>query len=97
VKIRKSFSGIFLFSLMGMTALSLLVVGYLWISKEFQSTSQQSDDMKEQYLEMTKTHIKTEVDKVINYIAFRQSQTRQLLETMIRSRTYEAVAIGNHL
>lgn len=82
---------------MGMTALSLLVVGYLWISKEFQSTSQQSDDMKEQYLEMTKTHIKTEVDKVINYIAFRQSQTRQLLETMIRSRTYEAVAIGNHL
>lgn len=87
----------FLVSVFVTTTLLFLLVGYLWIVREYEHFYQESQQSKTKYLENRKRLFKSEVDKVIDYINYTKSKTRFFLKQNLKKRVYEAHAIATNI
>lgn len=97
MKIRNSLADTFLYMLIGVTVTTILIVGYIWISQEYSRFNQSAKFLKERMLDNRKKIITTEVQEVIDFIAYKRTQTEDRLKRSIKERTYEAIAIAESL
>ena len=84
-------SGTLLFVVLSL--LTIFIVsgfGYFLLSRDYQSFLSESEEIREHYLSAQKSLLKGEVNKAIEYIAYKWSQTEKRLKSMIRDRTYQA-------
>jgi len=57
--------------------ISVGLVGYFWITNEYERFKKEKITLKEEYLAAQKSLIKNETEKVIDYIAFKKSQVAE--------------------
>ncbi|UCH93736.1 MAG: cache domain-containing protein [Candidatus Aminicenantes bacterium] len=93
-KSNKSVIRIFLFCLVLVSFLITAIMGYLWISNEFQQFEQESQRMRREYVESQKLLIKNEVLRVMDYITYVRSNTDLRLKESLKERVYEAYTIA---
>jgi two-component system cell cycle sensor histidine kinase/response regulator CckA len=96
-KSNKSIIRIFLLSLLFISFMSTAVIGYLWVSNEFQRFEEDSETMRREYIDSQKALIKDEIEKVIDYIQYSRSKTDELLRQLLKERVYEAHSIATNL
>ncbi len=87
----------FLFSMVILTFISVGLVGYFWITNEYERFKNEQITLKEQYFAAQKNLIKNETDQVLDYIEFKISQAETRLKQIIRNRTNEAYDIAINL
>ena len=61
----------FLYSVITITAISIVFIGYLWITSEFTKFNQESDSLRKYFLDSQKSLLKNEVKRVINFIEYK--------------------------
>jgi hypothetical protein len=77
MKTKYSITRTFLYSMMIMAFISVGLVGYFWITNEYERFKKEKITLKEEYLAAQKSLIKNETEKVIDYIAFKKSQVAE--------------------
>jgi PAS domain S-box-containing protein len=77
--------------------LSILVVGAVWLLSRYLAFRRESAELTDMLTASRKERLKNEVDRVVDFIAYQQAQTRQRLEAEIRQRVVEAHAIASNL
>ncbi|MFC1811331.1 cache domain-containing protein [Thermodesulfobacteriota bacterium] len=92
-----SISTAYLYSMLLITVLSILIVGYLWISYVSNRFAAESDALKTEYIEFHESMVKNEVEKVIDFISYKHSQVEARLKQDIKNRTYEAYEIAMNI
>lgn len=97
MKIHHRLTDILKYTLVGVTAAVILILGFMWISQEYRWFRHETQAIRQQMLQTEKESILTAVNEIIDYINFKRSQTEERLKYTIKSRTYEAVAIANNL
>jgi two-component system, cell cycle sensor histidine kinase and response regulator CckA len=97
LRVRNSLSETILFVLIGVTVMSILVIGYIWIADEYARFHAESKSMQEQYVESRKSTIKNEVLEVIDYLKYERSKTEGRLKQELKERTLEALQIARNL
>jgi len=70
----------FLYSMITLAFFSVGLVGYFWITDEYERFKQDEIALKEEYFAYQKNLIKNETEKVIDYIAFRKSLAAEHLK-----------------
>lgn len=61
---------------------SVGLVGYFWITSEYERFKREKVALTEEYLAAQKALIKNETEKVIDYIAFKKSQAVNRLQRL---------------
>jgi len=87
----------FLYTVITITSISIVVIGYLWITSEFTKFNQESESLRKYFLDSQKLLLKNEVQRVINFIEYKKSQTETRLKQDIKNRTYEAHAVAMNI
>lgn len=87
---KRSLVQIYLLSLVALSAIPLAVLGYIWIAKEYESYTQQSESWRDSYIESRRELLRREVDKAVEYLEFRRTQLNRQLYNDLRHQ----VAIG---
>ncbi|UCD77229.1 MAG: cache domain-containing protein, partial [Desulfobacterales bacterium] len=90
MKIKYGVTKIFLYSLVSLAFISVGLVGSFWILNEYERFRKEAAALREDYINTQKSLIKTETEKVIDYIEYKKSQAEERLKQIIRSRTNEA-------
>ncbi len=90
MKSKRSLVQIYLLSLVALSAIPLAVLGYIWIAKEYESYTQQSEAWRDNYIEARRELLRREVDKAVEYLEFRHTQLNRQLYNDLRHQ----VAIG---
>ena len=87
----------FLVSMMLLTTLSIGMVGALWVWSEYSAFKRSAAQREKDFMAEKKNTLKHEVGRVVEYIAYKRSQTEMRLKQNIRNRTYEAYNIAMNL
>jgi signal transduction histidine kinase len=69
----------FLYSMVLLAFISVGLVGYFWISNEYERFKKEKITLQEDYFANQKSLIKNETEKVIDYIEFKKSQVTERL------------------
>ncbi|RJP74686.1 MAG: PAS domain S-box protein [Desulfobacteraceae bacterium] len=69
----------------------------IWIMNEYSFFLSESKTLREDYLRDEKAKLRSEVNNVVDYINYMKSQTNSRLESELKGRIYEAVAIAEHI
>jgi len=77
MKTKYSITQTFLYAMMILAFISVGLVGYFWITNEYERFKKEKITLKEEYLAAQKSLIKNETEKVIDYIAFKKSQVAE--------------------
>ncbi len=85
MRIKYSITETFLYSMVILAFISVGLVGYFWITNEYERFKKEKITLKEEYFAAQKHLIKNETEKVIDYIAFKKSQAAERLRRL-RSR-----------
>ena len=93
----KSISKIFLVSLLSISLLLILILGFFWVEQERQKFERESKQIQEDFFKIQETTLQHETQTLINFIENERRQTRNLLKKDISSRVYEAHAIAINL
>lgn len=83
--------------MLGITLVTIVVLGYLWIKQEFDQFELESRLLRRQYENSQKALIKSEVEKAVDYANYKKDQTEKRLLETIKNRVYEAHAIAANL
>jgi signal transduction histidine kinase/ActR/RegA family two-component response regulator len=94
---RMSISTVFLGSMMIVVITTIAVIGYFWIRHEYNQFTRESNELRNQFLDEQRAMIRNEVEKVIDYIKFRRSQTEERLKASLRERVEEAHGISRNI
>ncbi len=95
--IKPSLTTTFLVSVIAVTTLSFVLVGYVWISDESREFREETKLMETAYIENRKQLLKNETEKVVDFIHYVKSRSEFRLKQNLKDRTYEAHAIATHL
>ena len=90
MRAKRSLVQIYLISLVALSAIPLAVLGYIWIAKEYESYTQQSQEWRDSYIESRRELLRREVDKAVEYLEFRRNQLNRHLYLELRQQ----IAIG---
>lgn len=90
MRAKRSLVQIYLISLVALSAIPLAVLGYIWIAKEYESYTQQSQEWRDSYIESRRELLRREVDKAVEYLEFRRNQLNRQLYLELRQQ----IAIG---
>lgn len=90
MRAKRSLVQIYLISLVALSAIPLAVLGYIWIVKEYESYTQQSQQWRDSYIESRRELLRREVDKAVEYLEFRRNQLNRQLYLELRQQ----IAIG---
>jgi len=92
-----SISSAYLYSMLLVAVLSILIIGYLWISYVSNRFAAESNALKAEYIESHRSMVKNEVERAIDFISYKKSQVKARLEQDIKCRTYEAYDIAMNI
>lgn len=92
-----SLAKVFLFSMLFVTIASILVTGHFLVSQVYKRFREESQKLREDYLESQKSLIKNETQRVIDSIEYRRSKMDERLMQMIKQRVYEAHSIASNI
>jgi PAS domain S-box-containing protein len=93
MKTNYSITNTFLYSMVILAIVSVGLVGYFWITNEYERFKKEKITLKEAYFASQKNLIKNETENVIDYIAFKKSQ---VTEKMRRLRNAGVIASAQH-
>jgi PAS domain S-box-containing protein len=96
-KSKPNISSRFFYNLLFVAIVSISLIGFMWLRDEHSGFHTESELMREQYLTSHKNMIKTEVDKAVAYIDFKEAQVEKQLKDSIKNRVYEAHEIAKNL
>lgn len=96
-KINKSIVRTIFAHIIGFVVITALILGYMWIDKEYSQFNEEAKALREEYIKNQKSILKNEVNGAIKYIDFEKSQTEIRLKEDIRNRTYEAYSIAMNI
>jgi len=94
---KPNISRTFLFAMIFISFLSIGIAGFLWIYSEYTGYRKTVARYEQDYIEAKKNILKYEVERAIDYIEYKRSQTEERLKLDIRNRTYEAYNIAMNL
>ena len=94
---KPSISNAFLRFTLIVSAVSILVLGILWIVDDIYHFENDSRRIRQEFLERRRTEVKQEVELFSNRIATLRAQLDDRLRRDIRARTNEAWVIADHL
>jgi len=85
------------FSMLAVTALSIILVGTLWTATDYIKYSREAENLRDMQIMDRRDQIQKRVHDTIDYIDFMRSQAETRLKTIIKTRSYDAYDIVNHL
>jgi len=90
MRTKRSLVQIYLISLVALSAIPLAILGYIWIAKEYERYTQQSEAWRDSYIESRRELLRREVDKAMEYLEFKRTQLNRQLYNDLRQQ----VAVG---
>lgn len=96
-KINKSIVRIIFAYIIGFVVITALILGYVWIDKEYSQFNEEAKALRDEYITNQKSILKNEVNGAVKYIDFEKSETEIRLKEDIRNRTYEAYSIAMNI
>ena len=93
----KSIAGTYFISTFLILLMLFASLGYFWIYQEQKEFRTESNKLRSDFIELQRELIKTEVEKVVEYIEFKNSQTKERVRQQIKYRVYEAHALATHI
>ena len=97
VKRSRSITTIYLIHMVVLAVVSISIIGYFWVTREYEQFRTESREFREAFIENQKGLIRNGVEKVIDYMDYQRSQAEERLRQRIRSRVYEAHAVAAHI
>ncbi len=85
MKTKYSITKTFLYSMVILAVISIGLVGYFWITNEYERFQKEKIALKEKYFTSQKNLIKNETENVIDYIAFKKSQVEERIKGLQRA------------
>ncbi|MBD2858026.1 cache domain-containing protein [Spongiibacter sp. KMU-158] len=79
-------------SLIALSAMPVAVLGYIWISTEYDRYSEQTEARRESYIESRRELLRREVNKASEYLEFRYSQLNAQLYNDLRRQIASAIS-----
>ena len=76
---------------------TVITIGYFWIYNEYDRFKDESIKLKDEYLESQRSLIKTETEKVVEYIQFKKKEAEERYKQNIKMRVQEAFDIAMNL
>lgn len=86
MRTKRSLVQIYLLSLIALSAIPLAIFGYIWIAKEYDGFTQQSEALRDTYIESRRELLRREVDKAMEYLDFKRSQLNHQLYQDLRQQ-----------
>ena len=77
--------------------ISVLSVGYLWISSERSKFVAEANTLRTTYLEEQQKTLKREVNRALAFVRYMRSQTEKRLKETVKDRVYEAHSIAANI
>ena len=93
----KSIAGTYFISTSIILLMLFASLGYFWIYQEQKKFRTESSKLRSDFIESQRKFIKNEVEKVVEYIAYKKSKTNKRVRQQIKSRVYEAHALAAHI
>lgn len=90
MRTKRSLVQIYLLSLVALSAIPLAILGYIWIAKEYERYTLQSEAWRDSYIESRRELLRREVDKAVEYLEFKRTQLNRQLYNDLRQQ----VAVG---
>ena len=90
MRTKRSLVQIYLLSLVALSAIPLAIFGYIWIAKEYERYTQQSEAWRDTYVESRRELLRREVGKAVEYLDFKHTQLNRQLYNDLRQQ----VAVG---
>ncbi len=78
-------------------AVSVILVGYLWVSSEQSKFEKEIVTQRNDYIQSQKDILKREATGALTFVKYMRSQTENRLKNSIRNRVYEAHSIATHI
>ncbi len=89
--------GVILLYLALVGVISVLCVGYLWISSERAKFIVETSSLRTAYLETQQATLKQQVDQTLAFVRHMQSQTEKRLKEIAKNRVFEAYSIAANI
>jgi len=97
VRRQVSIAAAFLAAVAASGGIAVVVLGSFWIAAEYRRFARESRELREEYVDDQRAHVRSEVEKVIDYIAYRHSRTDEVLRSSLRAQVYQVHALATHL
>ncbi|MFW5640814.1 MAG: cache domain-containing protein [Thermodesulfobacteriota bacterium] len=97
MKKEQSLHRTFHLSIILVSFLSVVCVGFFWISHEYRRFHKEAQILRDDFIAAQKAQVKQEVERVIAYVQYRRKSTEEALKADIRGRVYEALAVAHNL
>jgi PAS domain S-box-containing protein len=81
----------------GTVFVAMALVGYIWISQEYNRFNKDSIALKSEYIKAQKLMLKNEVERAVDLIQYEKSQTEDRLKQNISNRVHEAHTIAMNI
>lgn len=94
---RKRLTTAIFFEITTVIIVTVMLLGYLWINREYQSFNEESEEMKNQYIDDSKQTLQSEVNRAVDYINYMKAQTDITLKNDLKERTYEEYQIAMNI
>lgn len=93
---KRSLIQIYLVSMIALAAVPVAINGAIWIVTEYDSFTEQSENLRRTFVDSRTELLKREVDKALDYIDFKRTQLDRRLQQELRQEVAVALAlIGN--
>ena len=93
----KNITRTFLYSMVIIAVVTVITIGYFWIYNEYDRFKDESNELRDEYLEAQRKLIKTETEKVVEYIQFKKKEAEERYKQNIKMRVQEAFDIAMNL
>ncbi len=93
----KSISNVFLVSLLGISLLSISILGIFWVQQSNRKFEQESSQIQKDFFKTQEKTLLQETQTLINFIENEREQTRNSLKKQISKKVYEAHSIATNI
>jgi hypothetical protein len=79
MRTKRSLVQIYLLSLVALSAIPLAIFGYIWIAKEYEGYTEQSEAWRDTYVESRRELLRREVGKAVEYLDYKHKHLNRRL------------------
>ncbi|MBI5013864.1 MAG: cache domain-containing protein [Deltaproteobacteria bacterium] len=94
---RQRLSTTLFWSIVAVAASAIALVGYLWVSGEYRRFDDEEARLRADTVEARKDRVVREVERALNFVDFKRSQTEERVRDGLRARVREAHGVAAHL
>lgn len=89
--------GLITLSIIGLSVITVLLVGLYSALREVKRFKTESDDLRTNFIEIQKRVVKNEVEKAVDYIDYNRSLAQERVKNNLKTRVNEAWDIANNI